>query len=233
MNETGDVRQAWARVTAWLERNDPRVFASLGGPGSQEAIGRAELCMGLELPEQVRQWLLANDVDATGRPDAPNCLVEQGCAVPVPGGCLLLGLGDIQRVYLHRLDVERMEPSEVPDCPSWRPEWVPIAADRDGLHGTFLDTVEGTVGRWAEASVPEEGVYASLSAFFQAAADLLEGVSTGDWRGPGTPVRPREPDEPRPEDEPIRRWARTNGLSVNDRGRIPSSIREAYEVSRR
>ncbi|MFD0278111.1 histone-like nucleoid-structuring protein Lsr2 [Kitasatospora sp. NPDC127111] len=233
MSEAGDVREAWVRVTTWLERNNPRVFAALGGPGSQEAIDRAELRMDLELPAQVRQWLLANDVDADERTDLQQCLVRRGCDVPVPGGHLLLGLGDIQRVYLHRLAVERMEPSEDPDCVFWRQEWLPIAAERDGLYGTFLDTAEGTIGTWAEACAPNEGVYASLSAFFQQAADLLEGVSTGDWSGPGAPARPRALDEPRPEDEAVRRWARAHGMVVNDRGRVPSSIREAYEVSRR
>ncbi|WP_442813179.1 Lsr2 family DNA-binding protein [Streptomyces sp. NBC_01800] len=31
----------------------------------------------------------------------------------------------------------------------------------------------------------------------------------------------------------MRLWARTNGYLVNDRGRIPAAIREAYEVSQR
>ncbi|MFD9690789.1 histone-like nucleoid-structuring protein Lsr2 [Kitasatospora sp. NPDC059088] len=79
--------------------------------------------------------------------------------------------------------------------------------------------------------MPEEGVYASLSAYFHQAADLLEGVSTGDWSGPGAPARPLKHDEPRPEDEAIRRWAHAHGLIVNDRGRIPASTREAYEAS--
>ncbi|MEU5757358.1 histone-like nucleoid-structuring protein Lsr2 [Streptomyces sp. NPDC047829] len=233
MREAGDVREAWARVATWLERNDPGVFAALGGPGSPEAIRRAEQRMGLELPADLWQWLLANDVDADERTDPRETLVERGCDVPVPGGHLLLGLEDIQRVYLHQLNMERMEPSEDPDCPLWRHEWLPIAAERDGLYGTFLDTAEGTIGTWAEACAPEEGVYASLSAFFHQAADLLEGVSTGDWSGPGAPARPLKRDEPRPEDEAVRRWARAHGMVVNDRGRVPSSIREAYEVSRR
>ncbi|MEV6191915.1 histone-like nucleoid-structuring protein Lsr2 [Streptomyces sp. NPDC051920] len=60
--------------------------------------------------------------------------------------------------------------------------------------------------------------------------DLLEGRSSGDWSGPGRPLC--EPD-PRPDDEPMRRWARANGFLVNDRGRVPASIRDAYENSRR
>ncbi|MEU4115619.1 histone-like nucleoid-structuring protein Lsr2 [Kitasatospora sp. NPDC028055] len=216
-------------MTTWLERNDPGIFATLGGPGSQEAIDRAEARMGLELPAPVRQWLLVNDVDVDERPEFPGSLVRRGCEVPVPGGTLLLGLEDIQRVYLRQLAMERMEPSEDPDHPLWRQEWLPIAADRDGLYGTFLDTANGTIGTWADADLPEEGVLASLSALFHRAADLLEGVSTGDWSGPGAPARPLRRDEPHPEGEAIRRWAHAHGITVNDRGRIPSHIRDAYK----
>ncbi|WP_413252886.1 histone-like nucleoid-structuring protein Lsr2 [Streptomyces brevispora] len=231
-HEAGDVREAWGRVTAWLERNDPEALAALGGPGSDAAIGEAELRMGLKLPGEMRQWLLANDIDANGQPDGQSCLVALGCEVDIPGGRLLLGLTDIQRVYLSRMGLEEMRPSADLDHPFWRREWVPIAAERDGLYGTFLDTLNGTIGTWAEAYGPEEGVYASLFAFFQEAADRLEGASSGDWRGPGKSAGPRELD-PRPEGEPIRLWARANGYLVNDRGRIPAEIREAYEMSQR
>lgn len=229
---SGDVRTAWGRITAWLERNASEAFAALGGPGSPTAIAEAELLMGLELPGEIRQWLLTNDIDAGRQPDDRSCLVALGCEAVVPGGRLLLGLTDIQRVYLSQMGLEEMQPSEDPDHPFWRREWVPIAAERDGLYGTFLDTLSGTVGTWAEAHDPEEGVYASLFAFLQETADRLEGVSSGDWRGPGKSAGPRKLD-PRPEDEPIRLWARANGYLVNDRGRIPAAFREAYEASRR
>ncbi|MEW2470514.1 MULTISPECIES: histone-like nucleoid-structuring protein Lsr2 [unclassified Streptomyces] len=232
MHEAGDVREAWGRVTAWLERNDPEALAALGGPGSQAAISEAELRMGLELPGEMRQWLLANDIDAGRQPDGQSCLVELGCEIAIPGGHLLLGLTDIERVYLSQMGSEDMQPSTDSDYPFWRRDWVPIAAERDGLYGTFLDTVSGTIGTWAEAYGPEEGVYASLFAFFQETADRLEGVSSGDWRGPGKSAGPRKLD-PRPEDEPIRLWARTNGCLVNDRGRVPAAIRAAYEASQR
>ncbi|MFJ9606142.1 hypothetical protein ACIRS1_07250 [Kitasatospora sp. NPDC101176] len=71
---------------------------------------------------------------------------------------MLLGLEDVQRVYLHRPALERMDPPEDPDRPLWRREWPPIAAERDGLHGTFLDTADKRVAAWAEAHVPQEGV---------------------------------------------------------------------------
>jgi len=232
MHESGNVRKAWGRITAWLERNDPEAFAALGGPGSETAIGEAELLMGLELPGEMRQWLLTNDLDAGRQPDGRSCLVALGCETVLPGGHLLLGLTDIQRVHLSRMGLEEMQPSADPEYPFWRREWVPIAAERDGLYGTFLDTLSGTVGTWAEAHGPEEGVYASLFAFLQETADQLEGASSGDWRGPGKTAGPRNLD-PRPEDEPVRLWARANGYLVNDRGRIPGTIREAYEASRR
>ncbi|MFF4249002.1 histone-like nucleoid-structuring protein Lsr2 [Streptomyces sp. NPDC001822] len=232
VHETGNVREAWGRVTAWLERNDPETFAMLGRPGNQVTIREAELCMGLDLPQDMREWLLTNDLDAGRQPDRHASLVALGCEIDIPGGHLLLGLIDIQRVYLSRVGLEEMEPSPDSDYPLWRREWVPIAAERDGLYGTFLDTRSGTIGSWDEAHGPEEGTYTSLFAFFQETADRLEGVSTGDGRGPGRTARPRGLD-PRPEDEPIRLWARTNGHLVNDRGRIPPEIREAYEVSQR
>ncbi|NED14173.1 hypothetical protein G3I33_22125 [Streptomyces sp. SID9124] len=33
-------------------------------------------------------------------------------------------------------------------------------------------------------------------------------------------------------DDAVRVWARDNGYLVNDRGRIPAGIREAYELAR-
>ncbi|MFD0560658.1 hypothetical protein ACFQ2M_00425 [Kitasatospora saccharophila] len=157
MGEAGDVREAWARVTGWLERNDPAVFAALGGPGSREALDRAELRMGLELPAQLRQWLLLNDVDADGRTDRRAGRVRRGCPLPGLGGHLLLGLADIQRVYLGKTDPERSTPATDPDRPVWRREWLPVVAECDALHGTFLNTADGTVGTWGEADGPLEG----------------------------------------------------------------------------
>ncbi|MFE2019076.1 histone-like nucleoid-structuring protein Lsr2 [Streptomyces sp. NPDC059499] len=232
MYEAGDVREAWGRVAAWLERNDPSGFAVLCGPGNQAAIDDAELRMGLTLPTELREWLLATDIDAGRQSDGRSGLVALGCEAAVPGDHLLLGLTDIERVYLSRMGLEEMQPSADPNCAFWRRGWVPIAAERDGLCGTFLDKRNGTVGTWAEAHGPEEGAYASLFAFFQVVADRLEGVASEDWRGSGGPAGSRGPTA-RPADEPIRLWARTNGYLVNDRGRIPAEIREAYEMSRR
>ncbi|MEU1289794.1 histone-like nucleoid-structuring protein Lsr2 [Kitasatospora sp. NPDC005856] len=74
-------------------------------------------------------------------------------------------------------------------------------------------------------------MHASLAAFFRHAADRLEGISSHEHRSPHRPAAPREPALPRPQDEPIRLWARAHGILVNDRGRVPSAVREAYEAS--
>ncbi|MEU6865519.1 SMI1/KNR4 family protein [Streptomyces sp. NPDC046876] len=219
----GDTREAWGRVTAWLEHHAPAVFAALGGPGSPVAISETELRMGLKLPGEIRQWLLANDIDAGRQPVMTSCLVTLGCPGVMANGGLLLGLTDIERVYLHKIGMEEMEPSGDPEHPSWRREWVPITAERDGFSGKFLNTRTGTVGFWTEGSSPEDDEYPSLFAFFQDVADQLEGASSGDWGARGL--------DPRSEDEPIRLWARANGYLVNDRGRIPGPLREAYEAS--
>ncbi|NED82888.1 hypothetical protein G3I76_22655, partial [Streptomyces sp. SID11233] len=84
----------------------------------------------------------------------------------LPGGGLLLGLGDVERVRLHLLHTADAVPSGDPEAPSWRGEWVPIVSERDGFHGKFVHASTGTVGSWCEGFAPVECEYASLSAFF-------------------------------------------------------------------
>ena len=44
--------------------------------------------------------------------------------------------------------------------------------------------------------------------------------------------RARRPSVEGPSAEELRQWARENNYQVNDRGRVPASIREAYEKAR-
>ncbi|MFH8223322.1 histone-like nucleoid-structuring protein Lsr2 [Streptomyces sp. NPDC018057] len=224
-HDVGDVRQAWGRVTGWLEQHAPVVFAALGGPGSATAVRATGTRMGVVLPAELRQWLLANDIDGGRRPGSGSPLVALGCEGVLPGGGVLLGLTDIERVHLHKMAMAEREPSADPGRPSWRREWVPVSAESDGFYGRFLDTRTGKVGSWTEGAVPREAEHASLAAFFQAVADHLEGSDAE-----GTAGR-RMPDGG-PRAEAIRLWARANGYLVNDRGRIPAAVREAYEASR-
>ncbi|MFG3093534.1 hypothetical protein [Streptomyces sp. NPDC048202] len=217
--EAAEVRRAWGRVTGWLEQHAPDVFAALGGPVDPAAVRAAETRMGLELPPGIRQWLAMNDVDAGRRPEGHTALVALGCPDVVPGGGLLLGLTDIERVHLHQTEVAS---SDDPDCPHWRREWVPIHAETDGFHGTFVDARTGRVGSWSEGNLPKEGRFPSLAAYFEDVADRLAGAASGE-------DAPRRAHGRGPGREATERWARAHGYVVHDRGRIPADIRQPYE----
>jgi hypothetical protein len=53
---------------------------------------------------------------------------------------------------------------------------------------------------------------------------VTAGRKTGSTRGRGKPGRQQGGDET----AAIRAWARENGFEVNDRGRVPGNIRDAY-----
>ncbi|CAM5463712.1 hypothetical protein SSPIM334S_01407 [Streptomyces spiroverticillatus] len=130
----------------------------------------------------------------------------------------LLGPAGMERVHGDRVHLAESVARAAPEDPGfvlWRREWVPLAATADDYAGAFLDTSTGAVGSWSEAEGATENTYPSLAAFLQDLADGMPGF--------GRPVHPR------PEDAPLRDWAHANGFLVNDRGRVPSSIREAYE----
>ncbi|MFE0648531.1 Lsr2 family protein [Streptomyces sp. NPDC059534] len=50
--------------------------------------------------------------------------------------------------------------------------------------------------------------------------------------GGRTPVRRMGAAKPSQDSSAIREWARANGHDVSERGRVPASIREAYEQAR-
>ncbi|MYR60850.1 hypothetical protein GTY54_33010 [Streptomyces sp. SID625] len=103
--------------------------------------------------------------------------------------------------------------------------WVPVSAESDGCYGRFLDARTGKVGSWTGGAFPRDAEHASSAALFPAAADRPEG---GDAAGTAGRRRP----DGGPHAEAIRLWARANGYLVNDRGRVPAAVREAYEASR-
>ncbi|WP_432190518.1 histone-like nucleoid-structuring protein Lsr2 [Streptomyces sp. Tue6028] len=65
---------------------------------------------------------------------------------------------------------------------------------------------------------------------FEALAPFInKGRKLGRSVGAG---RPRKASTNGPSAEELRAWARENGHQVNDRGRVPVSIREAYQKAR-
>ncbi|MFJ4503258.1 histone-like nucleoid-structuring protein Lsr2 [Streptomyces sp. NPDC088864] len=192
-----DLQRAWARITARLA---PR---TLGGPGAPDAVADAAARMGVEFTGDLRHWLLTVDLDAGRRPATHAPLVALGCVGVLPGGALLLGLTDIERVHGQRMNLA--------GDGLWRREWVPVAAETDGFHGVFVDTLTSTVGSWSEAEDPREDTHPSLATYFHDVADQLDDT-----------LHPVAAD-------PVRAWARAHGIRVNDRGRIPADVRRAYE----
>ncbi|MEU8541995.1 histone-like nucleoid-structuring protein Lsr2 [Streptomyces sp. NPDC048717] len=232
--EREDVRQAWGRITGWLQRHAPDALSGLGGPGNAAAIDEAGTRLGLKPPAELREWLLAIDADARQLPLTHSHLGELGAPGLLPDGEVLLGLTGIERVYLHMVNTAERAPSGDPDHPFWRREWIPISAEADGFHWRFLDTRTGSLGSWAEGSSPVENTYPSLSAFFHDVADQLAGIRYDGASGgarPGSPGRRRTDEGTDERTEAIRRWARAQGYLINDRGRVPSAIRESYEAS--
>ncbi|MGI5372675.1 histone-like nucleoid-structuring protein Lsr2 [Streptomyces sp. CA-251387] len=62
---------------------------------------------------------------------------------------------------------------------------------------------------------------------FEALAPFIDkGRKLGRAKGMG---RPRKAPTDGPSAEELRAWAREHNYQVNDRGRVPASIREAYE----
>lgn len=70
----------------------------------------------------------------------------------------------------------------------------------------------------------QEWSYRFLAAAWRAAVDDPEGEAYFDALAPGAPMPPREPT---PAD--IRTWAQAQGLRVSEKGRVPKTVRQAYD----
>ncbi|MEV7176491.1 histone-like nucleoid-structuring protein Lsr2 [Kitasatospora sp. NPDC093679] len=224
-SQPGDVLREWERIVRRVRRHAPEAVAALDGPGDPAAIEAAQRRTGVVFPPELRAWLAASGLGRLRADGGRETLVAFGHEGVLPTGGLLLGLTDIERVHGFKQSLEESDPPDGDDV-NWRSWWVPITAECDGFSGRFLDARTGAVGAWSEGELPSEGLHPSLSAFLRAAADELEGVPAAPGSGPGSRVRQG------PDDEAVRAWARRSGYAVNDRGRIPSALREAWRAAR-
>ena len=108
---------------------------------------------------------------------------------------------------------------------------VRLVDDVDGSEAS--ETIEFSLeGRSYELDLSEENAAKLRDAFapFVGAARRADGGGRGGRRGSGrgAPAVAR-PSSDRERTQAIREWARENGHKVSDRGRIPSSVIEAYE----
>jgi hypothetical protein len=84
-----------------------------------------------------------------------------------------------------------------------------------------LGEVESTVNGWLRGSSPSNGT--------RRKARRSAGASAGRAAAKRRPSK-RTSAETNPSGE-LRAWAKANGYSVSDRGRIPSQVRTAYEAA--
>ena len=108
---------------------------------------------------------------------------------------------------------------------------VRLVDDVDGSEAS--ETIEFSLeGRSYELDLSEDNAAKLRDAFapFVGAARRADGGGRGGRRGSsrGAPAAAR-PSSDRERTQAIREWARENGHKVSDRGRIPSSVIEAYE----
>ncbi|WP_380282835.1 SMI1/KNR4 family protein [Kitasatospora purpeofusca] len=184
MNETRsreaqNVRQAWGRVTRWLERNAPASAAALGGPATPKMLLDAETRLGVGFPQELWTWLLTNNgVRTVDDPSSGNLAAPGGSFLPC--GWHLLSVEQIVKVYEWRTGIEAMEPSPDPDpsCLGWHRDWIPFAVETDWLYGRFIDTGTGLLGRWSDGDVNEFETHDSLAEYFHSLADDLPAHGT-------------------------------------------------------
>ncbi|MEG3614572.1 Lsr2 family protein [Isoptericola haloaureus] len=101
----------------------------------------------------------------------------------------------------------------------------------------LLDDIDGTEGD-ETVTFALDGVSYEIDLTSAHAAELRESLAKwighGRKAGPKTATRaagPRRGRTDRAQLQKIREWARENGHEVNDRGRIPARVLEAYEAA--
>lgn len=172
--EAENVRQAWGRVTRWLERNAPKNAAALCGPARPKMISDAEAKLGLSFPQEMWTWLLTNDGVRTADGDASGRFVGADSSF-LPSGWHLLSVEQIVKVYEWRIGMEAMQPSPDPDpvCLGWHRDWIPFAVETDWLYGRFIDTSTGLLGRWSDGDLNQFETHDSLADYFHSLANQM------------------------------------------------------------
>ncbi|MGW3415441.1 SMI1/KNR4 family protein [Streptomyces sp. NPDC000888] len=195
--EAENVRQAWGRVTRWLERNAPKNAGALCGPATPKMIVDAEARLGVRFPQEMWTWLLTNngvgmaDDEGGGRFAAPYSSF-------LPSGWHLLSVAQIVNVYESRADLAAREPSPHPDRETlaWRHDWVPFAVETDWLYGRFIDTSTGMLGKWSDGDLTRFETHASLAEYFHSLADDMRQRATAQDGRLVWGTRTRRPAEP-------------------------------------
>uniref|UniRef100_UPI003F4981C3 histone-like nucleoid-structuring protein Lsr2 n=1 Tax=Streptomyces chartreusis TaxID=1969 RepID=UPI003F4981C3 len=100
----------------------------------------------------------------------------------------------------------------------------------DDLTGTESSEVQTHTFSLDGVNYEIDLVSESYDMLFEALAPFISnGRKVGRTKKAG---RPGQPSNHRPSAEEVRQWARDNNYEINNRGRVPTDIREAYERAR-
>lgn len=174
----GAVRDAWARIDAWLRAHAPDSSAVLAPPADPAAVEAAQAELNIRFPADLLASLACHD----GLRHWANCLPLRP---PLP----VADLVDHWRMCVEIDEDNRADEDEpAPDGeePWWHPQWIPWAQS-DG-DAQIIDMRPGPAqGRLGMAYHDDCGVFTdgwpSLAAYLTEVADVLEkgGAVGGAW----------------------------------------------------
>ncbi|OKK12473.1 hypothetical protein AMK33_06195 [Streptomyces sp. CB02400] len=160
------VVESWSRVMSLLREHAPADHADLPGPATEQMLAAAEERMGIALPQDLRAWLLQNNLDLPEE-DADDDAACSGFAGFPDEGSFFLGIRSIEKLYANR------------PLPDGIDEWIPFLSDQDGWSGKFIDARDGRVGSWFVGEITTTGEYPSLADYFDSVAEMLTSIAEG------------------------------------------------------
>lgn len=172
------VVESWSRVMSLLRDHAPADHADMPGPATEEVLASAEERMGLSFPQDLRAWLLRNNLDLAEE-DVDDDVQCCGFAGFPDEGSFFLGVRAMERLYANRVTSVGFDPPDQPDRPFWRNEWIPFQSDQDGWTGKFIDARDGRIGRWFVGENTVTGEYESLAGYFDSVAETLTAITDG------------------------------------------------------
>ncbi|MEU6345380.1 SMI1/KNR4 family protein [Streptomyces sp. NPDC046977] len=173
------VAESWSRVMNLLRQHAPADHADLPGPATEQMLAAAEERMGIPLSQDLRVWLLQNNLDLPEE-DVDDDVACCGFAGFPDEGSFFLGVRAMGRLYANRSTLGGFDPPDQPDNPFWRNEWIPFLSDQDAWTGKFIDVRDGRVGRWFVGEITITGEYESLAHYFDSVAERLTKIADGN-----------------------------------------------------
>ena len=95
------VVESWSRVMNLLEQHAPAEHADLPGPATEQMLAAAEERMGIPLPQDLRAWLLQNNLDLPEE-DVDDDVACCGFAGFPDEGSFFLGIRAMETLYANR-----------------------------------------------------------------------------------------------------------------------------------